>query len=140
MSISSLASTITGHPPLRAYAPLSPLQVTGDQLCSYCLKSKSACVKGLQKCSACKRVSYCEWNLSIPLYIKLTISHGVAHLGGPSCQKDDWKIYHKHFCPQFKKVNDFDREVLGDRPLSLLELISTQVFSSSILSLWSSSQ
>lgn len=48
-------------------------------------------------------------------------------LGGNECQNKDWKIQHKFLCPQFKKVNRFDKEVVGDRALSLLEYSQVEV-------------
>jgi hypothetical protein len=47
--------------------------------------------------------------------------------GSASCQKQDWKHRHKNFCPRFQKVNKYDKEVVGDRALSLLELSFHQV-------------
>ncbi|KAF5357630.1 hypothetical protein D9758_007526 [Tetrapyrgos nigripes] len=110
-SDNQLISTLLGpRTPSKVLSSLSFLQLVGDQLCSYCLKAKDACPSGLKKCSGCKRISYCS----------------------EACQKSDWKSSHKQLCPQFKKVNDFDRTVIGDRPLSLLEFANVQVFIISI--------
>ncbi|KAJ7859525.1 hypothetical protein B0H14DRAFT_2506663 [Mycena olivaceomarginata] len=94
----------THNPPPCVYVPQhTAIEVAGDRLCSWCYQptaEDSLLQRPLQRCSACRRVSYCS----------------------ASCQKQDWKHRHKNFCTRFQKVNKYDKEVVGDRALSLLEL------------------
>ncbi|KAJ7129191.1 hypothetical protein C8R44DRAFT_872488 [Mycena epipterygia] len=50
-----------------------------------------------------------------------------------ACQKQDWKHRHKQFCPQFQKVNKYDKEVVGDKAMSLIELSMHQSIRKTIL-------
>ncbi|KAJ7581569.1 hypothetical protein C8J56DRAFT_895962 [Mycena floridula] len=71
------------------------IEGAGDMLCSWCYRQQDS-VHPLKKCSSCRR--------------------------SPECQKRDWKHRHKQFCPQFQKVNKYDKEIIGDKALTLQEL------------------
>lgn len=116
----------THNPPPCVYVPQhTAIEVAGDRLCSWCYRptaEDSLLQRPLQRCSACRRVSYCRWSRSATAAYFVHIISGSA-----SCQKQDWKHRHKNFCPRFQKVNKYDKEVVGDRALSLLELSFHQV-------------
>ncbi|KAE9407222.1 hypothetical protein BT96DRAFT_1014319 [Gymnopus androsaceus JB14] len=79
------------------------LEVAGDMLCSWCFQPSGAHIT-LKKCSLCHRVSYCS----------------------PACQKKDWKLRHKHYCPRFQEVNKYDLEIDGESSVTLAELVKRQ--------------
>ena len=108
--------SLTADAPPRAMVPdYTSIEVAGDLLCSYCFQPKHA-QRPLKACSACRRVSYCECKSMLVRAIDIEESSG-----SPVCQKKDWKIRHKLFCPRFQKLNEYDKG-LGDKGFSLLEL------------------
>ncbi|KAJ7272546.1 hypothetical protein B0H12DRAFT_1319779 [Mycena haematopus] len=101
----------TDEPQPKDYAPPhTHIEVAGDMLCAQCFQPANP-AKPLKACSACRRVSYCS----------------------TACQKRDWKTRHKQFCPQFHKVNKYDKEVVGEKVLTLAELDMHQTKRKSIL-------
>ncbi|KAJ7259528.1 hypothetical protein B0H12DRAFT_1108520 [Mycena haematopus] len=111
----------TDEPQPKDYAPQhTHIEVAGDMLCAQCFQPANP-AKPLKACSACRRVSYCTSRRN------RRSARLILFAGSTACQKRDWKMRHKQFCPQFQKVNKYDKEVVGGKALTLAELSMHQV-------------